>query len=175
MALSDGGLPGEDREFEELYEEQFDFLASVAIRKFRIPESEAEPLANEVFLSYLKHRHTIRDVRPWLLGAICHASRYYWRQHGRITEVIDGEDAIERADPLSMRVLDSLPDQLAARQALEALSPRDQMILRLRYFDGCSITEVAERLGVKPKYAQKLVTKCLKRAEVQYTSKGLKR
>jgi RNA polymerase sigma factor (sigma-70 family) len=175
-ALSEPGGPGaDDREFEELYEQQFDFLVGVAARKFRVPESEAETLAQDVFLSYLRHRNSIREVNRWLLGAICHASRYYWRQRGRMGDSLDAADMPERADPDSIRILDSLPIQLAARQALEGLSPRDQMILRMRYFDGCSIHEVAERLGVKPKYAQKLVTKCLKRAELQYTSRGQKR
>ncbi|HWS72691.1 MAG TPA: sigma-70 family RNA polymerase sigma factor, partial [Thermoanaerobaculia bacterium] len=79
---------------------------------------------------------------------------------------------VDRVDPSSTRILDSLPDQLAAREALECLSPRCQEILKLRYFDGCSIIEVAEHLGVKPKYAQKLITKCLRRAEKQYGAKG---
>src|SRR6266446_2570287 len=50
---------------------------------------------------------------------------------------------------------DSLPDQLAARQALECLTPRCQRVLYLRYFEGCSILELAERMGVRPKRAQK--------------------
>jgi RNA polymerase sigma factor (sigma-70 family) len=175
-ALSDAAMPSaDDRPFEELYEEQFDFLVGVAVRKFRVPESEAESLAQDVFLSYLRHRPTIREVYRWLLGAICHASRYYWRQHGRLADSLDPEEVTERPDPESMHILESLPNQLAARQALEGLSERDQMILRLRYFDGCSIHEVAARLGVKPKYAQKLVTKCLRRAELQYNARGQKR
>lgn len=174
-ALSGTDLPSaDDRDFEELYAEQFDFLVGVAVRKFRVPDSEAETLAHEVFLSYLKHKASIREVRRWMLGAICHASRYYWRQQGRLGDAGDPDEAIERADPDSMRILESLPDQLAARQALEGLSPRDQMILKLRYFEGCSIHEVAEKLGVKPKYAQKLVTKCLRRAETRYSARGAK-
>ena len=39
------------------------------------------------------------------------------------------------------------------------LRPRDQEILKMRYFEGWSIIEMGERLGVKPKYAQKLLTK----------------
>jgi hypothetical protein len=35
-----------------------------------------------------------------------------------------------------------------------------------------TVPEIAAHLGVKPKYAQKLVSKCLKRAEKFLTEKG---
>jgi RNA polymerase sigma factor (sigma-70 family) len=73
--------------------------------------------------------------------------------------------ALLRPDPASAGILDRLPAQLAAREILESLPPRYQEILRLRYFEGYSIREIADHLGVTAKYTQKLVTKCLRRAE----------
>ena len=163
-------LSAEER-FTAIYEKHFPLLASIAVHKFRVPDTEAETLAHEVFLTYLRKASEIHDLRAWLVGAICHASRHYWRMNRRPTAT-EEEVAADRPDPASTHILDSLPDQLAARQALECLSPRCQEILKLRYFDGCSIIEVAEHLGVKPKYAQKLITKCLRRAEKQYGAKG---
>ena len=61
---------------------------------------------------------------------------------------------------------------LTMRAVLDSLPPRYRRILRLRYYEGCSIAEVAESLGVKPKYAQKLVSKCIKKAEKNYLAKG---
>jgi len=186
----------DDRFFEELYADHFDFLVAVAVRKFRVPEADAEGLAHEVFLRFLRQSaRTVKSVRAanseervnseevvvnsevvnvhtWMLNAISSASRYYWRQNGRIVEPLDDDEAFERPDPATTRYLDSLPDQLAARQALEGLTPRDQEILKMRYFDGCSIIEIGQRLGVKPKYAQKLLTKVLRRAERNYRRKG---
>jgi RNA polymerase sigma factor (sigma-70 family) len=159
-------------QFEALYEAQFEFLLGVAMRKFRVPVTEAETLVHEVFLSYLKRANEIHDLPAWLLGAICHASRHYWRINGRS---VNPDEMFDRIDPASIRIVDSLPDQLAAREALECLTPRCQEVLRLRYFDGCSIAEIAERLGLKAKYTQKLVTKCLRRAERAYTAKGAKK
>ena len=173
MAVSEPTVPlRDDQSFEELYSEHFDFLVAVAVRKFRVPEQDAEALAHEVFLSYLRRKSEVQNVHSWILGAICHASRYYWRQHGRMVEPLDDDQAFERPDPTTTRILDSLPDQIAARQALEGLMPRDQEILKMRYFEGCSIVEIADRLGVKPKYAQKLLTKVLRRAERNYRKKG---
>jgi RNA polymerase sigma factor (sigma-70 family) len=158
----------DELEFEALYAAQFDFLFSVAVRKFRVPDTEAETLVQDIFLTYLKRMESIRDVSRWLLGAICHASRYYWRSHGRD---VTADEQFDRIDPASLNILDSLPNQLAAREALECLAPRCQEVLRLRYFDGCSVAEIAERLGLKTKYTQKLMTKCLRRAERMYRAK----
>jgi RNA polymerase sigma factor (sigma-70 family) len=151
--------------FVRIYEKHFSLLVAVAIRKFQIPPDDAEALAHEVFLSYLKRKDEIRDLQKWLLGAICNASRYYWRQHGRNIEQLDVELAAERPDPASTNILDLMMAKIAAGEALAGLPPRWQHILRLRYFEGYSINEIAEHLGVTAKYTQKLVTKCLRRAE----------
>jgi RNA polymerase sigma factor (sigma-70 family) len=160
-----------DDRFTAIYQKHFGLLASIATQKFRVPDTEAETLAHEVFLSYLRKSDPINDLRAWLVGAICHASRHYWRLNGRMIAT-DDEMELDRVDPTSTRILDSLPDQIAARQALECLSPRCQEILRLRYFDGLTMNEIADHFGVKPKYAQKLVSKCLRRAEMLYGAKG---
>ncbi len=161
--------------FEAIYEEYFDLLVGLAVRKFHVPPTEAETLAHEVFLSFLRRSQEILNLQGWLIGAICHACRYYWRRNGRNIAEVESQEPLDRVDPASTRIVDSLPDQLAAREALERLSPRYREILRLRYFEGCSINELAARLGVKPKYAQKLVMKCLRSAEKTYSAKGKKR
>ena len=155
----------DEAQFVRLYENNVDVLIAVAIRKFQVPAVDAEALAHEVFLSYLKRKDEIRELHKWLLGAICNASRYYWRQHGRNIEQLDTELAAERPDPASRNILETLPARIAAGEALAGLSPRYQEILRLRYYEGFSINEIAEHLGVTAKYTQKLVTKCLRRAE----------
>jgi RNA polymerase sigma factor (sigma-70 family) len=151
--------------FARIYEENCGLLVSLAVRKFQVPAVDAEALAHEVFLSYLRHADEIRDLHHWLVGAICNASRYYWRKHGRNIEQLDTEVAAARPDPRLQDVLTSLPNHIAIEEVLEAMPPRWAQILRLRYFEGYSIKEIADYLGVTSKYTQKLVTKCLRRAE----------
>jgi RNA polymerase sigma factor (sigma-70 family) len=160
----------DDDDFARLYEDNVSLLVAIAMRKFQVPEPDAEGLAHEVFCSYLKRKNEIRDLHPWLIGAICHASRYFWRQNGRRTEQLDHSWALLRPDPASAGILDSLPAQLAAREILELLPPRYQEILRLRYYEGYSIQEIADYLNVTAKYTQKLVSKCLRRAEQVYNA-----
>ncbi|HEU4888602.1 MAG TPA: sigma-70 family RNA polymerase sigma factor [Thermoanaerobaculia bacterium] len=161
----------DDRQFEAIYEQYFGLLVQISVFKFRVPESDAEALVHDVMFSYLRRYETVIDLRSWLIGAICFASRHYWRLNGR-TIAVEEEVEVERADPASLRITDSLTDQLAAREALERLTPRYQQVLHMRYFEGCTVAEVAGRLGVKPKSAQKLITKCLRRAEKLYNEKG---
>jgi RNA polymerase sigma factor (sigma-70 family) len=164
----------DDHSFEAVYGQYFDLLAQIAVFKFQVPDSEAETLVHDVLMSYLRKSQDIIELRPWLIGAICHASRHYWRLNGR-TVGSEPQMELDRVDPASLRILDSLPDQIAAREALECLAPRCREILHMRYFEGCTVAEVASRLGVKTKYAQKLISKCLRRAERLYSQKGLGR
>lgn len=161
----------DDEQFEAVYEQYFDLLVQIAVFKFQVPETDAEALTHDVLISYLRKGNDVIDLRPWLIGAICYASRHYWRLNGR-TVTAEASIELDRVDPASVRILDSLPDQLAARQALECLAPRCQDVLRMRYFEGCTIPEIARRLGVTPKYTQKFITKCLRRAERLYGEKG---
>jgi RNA polymerase sigma-70 factor (ECF subfamily) len=158
----------DELEFARLYEDNLSLLVRIAERKFQVPAVDAEALAHEVFLSYLRRKNDIRDLHSWLVGAICHACRYFWRQNGRRTEQLDQSLAVLRPDPSSAAIREVLPDQIAAREALEALPPRYQEILRLRYYEGYSIREIADYLGVTAKYTQKLVAKCLRRAELSF-------
>ncbi len=160
----------DELEFARLYDDNLSLLVGIAERKFQVPAVDAEALAHEVFLSYLRRRNEIRDLHSWLVGAICHACRYFWRQNGRRTEQLDQASALLRPDPSSAGIRDALPDQIAAREALEGLPPRYQEILRLRYYEGYSIREIADYLGVTAKYTQKLVAKCLRRAEQSFNA-----
>lgn len=164
-AETDPPPDSDEEEFVQVYEANFGLLVSLAVRKFQVPFGDAEGLAHEVFLSYLKRRKEIRELHKWLIGAICHASRHYWRKHDRNIDQLDEESALLQADPLSAHVVDWLTARIAAGEALAVLSPRYQHILRLRYYEGYSIPEIAEELGVTAKYAQKLVGKILRRAE----------
>ena len=159
--------------FVKLYKDNMDVLVAVAVRKFQVPHVDAEGLAHDVLLSYLKKRKDeIRDLQKWLIGAICNASRYYWRKQGRNIDQLDADVAAMQPDPASTNNPEKLLARIAAGEAMDGLSPRYQQILRLRYFEGYSISEIAEHLGVTAKYTQKLVAKCLRRAEEVFNPKG---
>jgi len=150
-------------DFTAVYEEHFDLLVRIAIGRFRIAEAEADSLAHDVFLSFLRNAERVIDRQRWLVGAICNASRNHLRRAGR-TEPLD-EAAEEAPDPRSSRLCESITAGLAARQVYDCLTPRCQLALRLRYLEGYSVPEIAEALGTTKKYAQKLISRCLEQAQ----------
>ena len=143
-------------------------LLSVACRKFRIPECEAENLIQEVFLSYLQAGTRIENAKAWLVAAMCNASRHYWRAQGR-TESLP-EDYGERCDPSSNGVADRVAQEMTLHQALDYLQPRCRQTLYLHYFEGRSAGDVAREMETTNRYAEKLIHNCLKRVREIYLS-----
>jgi RNA polymerase sigma factor (sigma-70 family) len=151
-----------------LYIEFRMLLLSVACRKFRIPETEAENLIQEVFLSYMQAGTRIENVKAWLVAAMCNASRHYWRAQGR-TEALP-EDFGERCDPVSNGIADRVAQEMTLRQALAYLQQRCRETLYLHYFEGRSAGDVARELETTSRYAEKLIHNCLKRVREIYFS-----
>ena len=149
-------------EAERLYREHYALLSYIARQRYGVPESDAENLIHEVFLGYLSSAEEIRSPRSWLVGAICNASRYYWRSNGRLESLPADFD---RREDLSQRgMADAVALRLTISETLNRLHEKCRTTLRLHYFDGCSAPEVARKLDTTNRYAEKLIHKCLKRA-----------
>jgi RNA polymerase sigma factor (sigma-70 family) len=153
---------------EALYIEHRTLLLFVACRKFRIPDTDAENLIQDVFLSFLQTGTKIENVRAWLVAAMCNASRHYWRAQSR-TESLP-EDFNEHSDPGSHGLADEFAKKLTLRQALDYLQPRCRETLWLHYFEGRSAADVARELETTNRYAEKLIHNCLKRVREIYLS-----
>lgn len=149
-----------------LYVEFRMLLLSVACRKFRIPECEAENLIQEVFLSYLQAGTRIENVKSWLVAAMCNASRHYWRAQGRTESLPD--DYGERCDPTSNGIAERVAQRMTLQQALTYLQPRCRQTLYLHYFEGRSAGDVAREMETTNRYAEKLIHNCLKRVREIY-------
>jgi DNA-directed RNA polymerase specialized sigma24 family protein len=64
-------------DFCSLYEAHFDHLVDIAVLQFRVPEAEAQSLAHEVFLTFLRSSQRVRDQESWLDGAMRCAARNF--------------------------------------------------------------------------------------------------
>jgi len=153
-------------EIEVIYRRHFTLLRYLACRKFRIPEGDAENLIQEVFVAYLSAAGSVRDPRSWLVGAMCNASRNYWRGHGRLEGL--PADFGERGDPSAAGLDETVAIRITVRETLSRLHQKCRDTLRLRYLEGCSAIELAQQLDTTNRYAEKLISKCLKRAHEIY-------
>jgi len=151
-----------------LYVEYRMLLLSVACRKFRVPETDAENLIQDVFLSYLQAGTKVENIRSWLVAAMCKASRHYYSATGRRESL--PEDYNERSDPDSDAVAEKLAREITLRQALGYLQPRCRETLHLHYFEGRSAGDMAREMSTTNRYAEKLIHNCLKRVREIYRS-----
>lgn len=149
-----------------VYSEHLRLLVGTAISRYRIPETEAQGLAHDVFVAYLIKVEEIFDSRAWLLSAMCNASKYFLRTQSR--HVALSEAIVDEPGPNFERVSDALRDRIAVRQAFCCLTARCQLALRLRYLEGYTVPEIAAELSTTPKYATKLVGRCLRQAHDRY-------
>ncbi len=152
----------------ELYVRHRPLLLHVGCRKFRIPESEAESLIQEVFLSFMTTTTRVENIRAWLVAAMCNASRHYWRGQSR-TEGLP-EDFEDQTDPSTNGLAEKLAMIITMQQALEYLQPRCRETLYLHYYEGRSANDVAISLDTTSRYAEKLIHNCLKRVREIYLS-----
>lgn len=147
-------------DFDAVYDDNVPLLIGIAVDRFHLSEADAQTLAHEVFLAYFLKAEDVRDVRAWLVGAICNASRQFLRKSGRNVALPD--DIADTADPRHSP--EAIGDQIAAREAFACCTARCQLALRLRYIEGYTIPEIAAELKTTPKYAQNLVSRCLQQA-----------
>ena len=122
---------------------------SVAIREFHLSVSDAEDVFQGVLLSlmefdYLQLR-SYRGEAPichWLCGIVRHRSLDHLRKLRSRHGLEDGVHHAALAD-------DDLERKIAVREALNRLSPRDQTLMRLFFFEGRSYKHIAQVLGIR--------------------------
>lgn len=158
----------------ELYVRHRTLLMHIGSRKFRIAESEAEALIQEVFLSFMTTTTKISNVRSWLVAAMCNASRHYWRVQGRTESLPENFD--DHTDPISDDIAEEIARVITMQQALDYLQPRCRDTLYLHYYQGLSANEVARAQDTTSRYAEKLIHNCLKRVrEIYFSITAVKR
>jgi RNA polymerase sigma factor (sigma-70 family) len=158
----------------ELYVRHRPLLLHIACRKFRIGETEAESLLQEVFVSFMTTTTKVENVKAWLVAAMCNASRHYWRGQGK-TESLP-EDFEDQCDPKTNSFAEQVAMEITMRQAMDYLQPRCRETLHLHYFEGRSAVDVAEKLETTSRYAEKLIHNCLKRVrEIYFSITAVKR
>jgi RNA polymerase sigma factor (sigma-70 family) len=127
-------------------------------------------LAQEVFLRLLRvERHDlIRNPEAYLLTIASHVIHQHALNGATVPESVDVTDALNEArlmvdaDPAEQLYLER---QLAALdRALARMSPKARAAFVLQRRDGCTLDEIAARLGVSrtmvKKYLAKVVVQC---------------
>jgi RNA polymerase sigma factor (sigma-70 family) len=166
-SVSAGSSP-DPRTIDEIYLQHASLLRRVAIRKFNVPLADAENLVHDVFIDYLVSTRTVRgELRGYLVGAICNASRNYWRSRRHEGRVF-ADDEASCADVLSEDIFNGLARNLVVASTLARLGQRCREALQRYYLDGEDTCTVAAAMKTSPSNVNYLMHVCRKRARAVY-------
>jgi len=158
---------------EDAYKKHAALLRNIAETRFNIPPADADAIVSEVFTAYLLRRETVRNAHNWLIGAVCHASRAYWRDAARTSQLPD--DAAELVDPNSPALEGQILDRVTMARALAEIGPKYRETLRMYYAEGYSAAEIATRLGTSSNYILQILSTSRKKVRKAYDALRAKR
>lgn len=156
--------PVEQPSVAALYEEHYGFLIALARKKYDLDEDEAQPLVHDVFLNLLASRRPVDQAQAYLVIGVCRACGEHWRKKRR--ETSESSAWFERI--ATSRDEDVLVRRLTVQAGLLQLRERCRRTLNLYFVQGCTSKEVAARLGTSQKYAEKLISSCLRKLRCHY-------
>lgn len=128
---------------ERFYGELGGILLRLLVRKFAVPQDDAESLVEEAFIGYHGINPQPPDAEAWLITAVCRGAEVYRRRHG-----LDADD-----DPRAPE------ESVLARAAVETLGERAREALRLRFDEGMHYAEIAAVMNISTFAAERIVEK----------------
>ena len=152
--------------FEEVYLRYAPTLRKIAVRKFHIPIGEAESLVHDVFATYFMHAASVRAVEPYLIGAICNASRYYLRRSDAADELFCSETPCMAMPHPAM--LEEIDRKLLLSRMLAGVGRRCRDLLHRYYVNGETTGAIACAIESTPGTVLVFLHKCRRRALEAY-------
>lgn len=116
VAAAQTGAAAQDSALGAVYDEYLPLLRKIAMRKFGVPRADVDSLIHDVFTTYLVQQVRVRELHPYLVGAICNASREYWRKANRDRDFF--ADAAVGTVAVDDLILESVAQNLLVRSAL---------------------------------------------------------
>lgn len=157
------GPGGSPLAIEEAYLRLAPLLRKIAIGRFRVPTADAESLVHDVFATYLTHAADVRLLEPYLVGAICNASRHYWRRSAAADELFCGEE------PCAATPDDALHVELERKQlltrVLARIGAKCRDLLQRYYLNGETTEAIAAHLHSTPGSIRVRILHCRDRAK----------
>ena len=156
-------LAGDERAWETLYEESFDGLHAYVSWRCGGHQDRAEDVLQETWLTAVRR---IRSFEPdrgsfanWMRGIAANVLRNYFRslahRNGRIEDLEQEPTVRSTADS----ELDEQERSRRIARALAALPERYEAVLRAKYLDEQSVTEVADAWKETEKAIESLLSR----------------
>jgi RNA polymerase sigma factor (sigma-70 family) len=138
------------------YRDHYDAVRYVISAQFRIPDADADQIAQDVYLSFMRHHANVGDPRAWLVTTARNACLNHLRDR-KLTEELP---ATLTQTPLDLTV------RVDLLRILRELPARCRAILWSRFVDGNSAAKVAQECAgsTSSDYGRRLVYRCLSAA-----------
>ena len=136
---------------EELMERYAALVWKTAAAYLENPEDVKE-CVNDTFLEFYLHPDRYDPEKGSYTAFLCTIARrkavslYRKNRRASAASPADLADPADMADPFDMA--DSLADRLDLEAALQALKPEEFDIIRMKYYDGMTIKEIADSLNL---------------------------
>lgn len=156
----------QDSAFGAIYDEYLPLLRKIAMRKFGVPRADVDSLIHDVFTTYLVQQDRVRETHPYLVGAICNASREYWRKANRDRDFL--ADTAVGAVVVDDHILESVAQNLLVRSALSRLGTSCRETLHRFYVEGESAKAIAASRQTTQNSILRLLHYCRERARAAY-------
>ena len=132
----------DDRKFEHLVKEHRDMVYSVALAHTKDP-SAADDVAQETFIKAYRSWDGLKNpsrVKTWLYAIARNTAIDWFRRQKRAPN--SGLDELDVAAPEKEK------DRVTMEELVAGLRPDYQEILRMRYVEELSYSEIGKRLGM---------------------------
>ncbi|MDP6636721.1 MAG: RNA polymerase sigma factor [Phycisphaerae bacterium] len=140
-------LAGDEESYERLVRRYESQIASMMWRFSRRPE-QCEELMQDVFVQAYFSLPGFRGEAPfghWLKRIGTRVGYRFWKQQGRKNKPLplgDLDPATETSEAMDPETASEIVEAL-----LSELKPPERLVLTLQYFEGCSMKEIAHRMG----------------------------
>ena len=158
-----GSDAGADR-FDALYLAYWPLLRKIAVRKFGVAITDADDLVQDVFATYLANPSNVRELHPYLIGAICNASRQYHRRNEASPFCSSSACGATPDDEL----IDGVVRNVVIATTLSRLGARCRETLERFYLNGETAVSIAESRDTSAGYIWRLLNYCRNRARAVY-------
>jgi RNA polymerase sigma-70 factor (ECF subfamily) len=160
--------------FLSLVERHRRYLYNVALR-ITGHEQDAKDVVQECLLNAYLHLDRFErraDLRTWLNRILVNCALDHLRGRRRRPDMHDPQPLSDVADTVASPSPD--PERLAAQAdwrrhvaaAMDIMSPLERVTFALRHFEGRSISEIAETVGIGPNAAKQHIFRAVRKLRV---------
>ena len=137
-----------EQQTEDLLLRQYDRYYRLAY-SYTHSTQDALDIVQESAYRAIKHRHLVRNdayLGTWIYRIVIHTSLEFLRKQKREMPMAQPEEPTEAA-AISQEESEQMHRQWELQEELERLTEKERTVLTLRYFEDCTLEEIAQITG----------------------------